>query len=247
MHDRVPADRPPRDAGAPLPSAVLEILYEDDALIFLNKPAGLVVQQRMYEPDEPFLHDLVLRHTSPAYLMQRLDRGTSGVIFFSKQSEINVRLTRQFEKKRIRKRYLALCDGELGEQQTIDAPIARAGAILFAVREGGKHAVTHLHPRAFSPSGSLVDILLETGRTHQIRVHLSAIGHPLAGDWLYGRKNAMRPMLHAAELEMTHPMTGQRLRVAAPVPGDFREEAERRGVASFTEDESRPERDRLTR
>jgi 23S rRNA pseudouridine1911/1915/1917 synthase len=226
---------------------LLHILYEDDALIFINKPPGLVVQQRMYEPDEPFLHDLVMRHTSPAYLMQRLDRGTSGVIFFSKRSELNVRLTRQFEKKSIRKRYLAICDGEIGEAQTIDAPIARAGAILFAVREGGKRAVTHVHPRLHTPMGSLVEILLETGRTHQIRVHLSAIGHALAGDWLYGRKNAVRPMLHAAELEMTHPLTGQRLRVAAPAPDDFLEEAAKRGIASRTEDKASSEMDRLTR
>ncbi|MFP5245054.1 MAG: RluA family pseudouridine synthase [Thermoanaerobaculia bacterium] len=208
----------------------LHILYEDDALLFINKPAGLVVQQRMYEPDEPFLHELVTRHTSPAYLMQRLDRGTSGVIFFSKRSELNVRLTRQFEQKRIRKRYLALCEGELAERQTIDAPIARVGVIKFAVRDGGKRAVTHVHPREATANGSLLDIVLETGRTHQIRVHLSAIGHPLAGDWLYGIVSAVRPMLHAAELEMLHPLTGQTLRVAAPVPDDFRTEAERRGI-----------------
>jgi 23S rRNA pseudouridine1911/1915/1917 synthase len=209
---------------------MLDILYEDESLLFINKPAGLVVQQRMFEPDEPFLHDLVQRHTSPAYLMQRLDRGTSGVIFFSKQSQLNVRLTRQFEKKRIRKTYLALCEGELGEGQTIDAPIARIGPIKFAVRDGGKRAVTHLRPITYSEDGSLVEITLETGRTHQIRVHLSAIGHPLAGDWLYGERNAVRPMLHAAELEMMHPLTNQPLRVAAPLPDDFREEAWRRGI-----------------
>lgn len=209
---------------------MLDILYEDESLLFINKPAGLVVQQRMFEPGEPFLHDLVQRHTSPAYLMQRLDRGTSGVIFFSKQSHLNVRLTRQFEKKRIRKIYLALCEGELAETQTVDAPIARIGPIKFAVRDGGKRAVTHLRPLAYSMDGSLVEVTLETGRTHQIRVHLSAIGHALAGDWLYGERNAARPMLHAAELEMTHPSTGQPLRVAAPLPGDFREEAERRGI-----------------
>ncbi len=215
----------------------LDILYEDAALIFINKPPGLVVQQRMFEPAEPFLHELVERHTSPAYLMQRLDRGTSGVIFFSKLSDMNVRLTRQFERKRIRKTYLALCDGELGEKQTIDAPIARIGAIKFGVRDEGKQAVTHVHPLAYSKEGSLLRIVLETGRTHQIRVHLAAIGHPLAGDWLYGEKNEARPMLHAAELEMTHPLTGQPLRVAAPVPDDFREAAGRRGVASLREDE----------
>lgn len=209
---------------------MLTILYEDESLIFIDKPPGLVVQQRVFDPGEPFLHQLVERHTSPVYLMQRLDRGTSGVIFFSKRSELNVRLTRQFEKKRIRKTYLALCEGELGERQTIDAPIARIGAIKFGVRDHGKRAVTHLRPLTYSMDGSVVEITLETGRTHQIRVHLSAIGHPLAGDWLYGERNAVRPMLHAAELEMTHPLTGQTLRVAAPLPDDFREEARRRGM-----------------
>jgi 23S rRNA pseudouridine1911/1915/1917 synthase len=208
----------------------LHVLYEDSALIFINKPAGLVVQQRMDQPDEEYLHELVTRHTSPAYLMQRLDRGTSGVIFFSKRSDINVRLTRQFERRRIRKTYLAICERELAEAQTIDAPIARVGAIKFAVRDEGKRAVTHLRPLHASRSGSLLEIELETGRTHQIRVHLSAIGHPLAGDWLYGDRGAVRPMLHAAELEMTHPLTGQLLRVRAPIPGDFEQELRRRGI-----------------
>ncbi len=208
----------------------LEILYEDAALIFVNKPAGIVVQQRMHEPGERFLHDLVEKHAGPVYLMQRLDRGTSGVMFFSRLSDINVRLTRQFERKRIRKHYLAICEGEVREKQTIDAPLARIGAIKFGVREGGKRAVTHLTPIEATASGSLLEIVLETGRTHQIRVHLAAIGHPLAGDWLYGERNAERPMLHAAELEMMHPLTNEPLRVAAPVPDDFRDEALRRGI-----------------
>lgn len=209
---------------------MIHVLYEDDSLIFIDKPAGIVVQQRMHEPDEPFLHDLVIKHSGPVYLMQRLDRGTSGVMFFSKRSDLNVRLTRQFERKRIRKRYLALTEGELAEKQTIDAPLARVGAIKFAVREGGKRAITHVDPIEAHQAGSLVAVQLETGRTHQIRVHLSAIGHPLAGDWLYGERSAARPMLHAAELEMTHPLTNERLRVTAPVPDDFREEARRRGI-----------------
>jgi len=208
----------------------LHILYEDSALIFIDKPAGLIVQRRMFAPDEPFLHDLVQRHTSPAFLMQRLDRGTSGVIFFSKLADVNAGLTRQFQRKRIRKTYLAICEGELAERRTIDAPIARTGTITFAVRDDGRRAVTHVAPIASSKAGSLVEIALETGRTHQIRVHLSAIGHPLAGDWLYGVRNDVRPMLHAAEIEMTHPLTNQRLRVAAPLPDDFSEEARRRGI-----------------
>jgi 23S rRNA pseudouridine1911/1915/1917 synthase len=208
----------------------LRVLHEDPALIFVDKPAGLVVQRRMFAPDEPCLHDLVQEHTSPAFLLQRLDRGTSGVMFFSKRADINAGLTRQFVRRQIRKTYLAICDGELTERRTIDAPIGRTGAITFGVRDDGKRAVTHVTPVASSSDGSVVAIVLETGRTHQIRVHLAAIGHPVAGDWLYGKPNAARPMLHAAELEMIHPVTGERLRVTAPVPDDFREEAGRRGM-----------------
>jgi 23S rRNA pseudouridine1911/1915/1917 synthase len=216
--------------GASSSEIALDVLYEDEQLIFVNKPPRLVVQ-RGYDPDEPILLDLVAVYAQqPVHLLQRLDRGTSGVIFFSKSSAMNVRITRQFEKKRVRKRYLALCEGELAEAQTIDAPIARVGAIKFAVRDDGKRCVTHVAPIVAAPAGSLVDVRLETGRTHQIRVHLSAIGHALAGDWLYGLRNAVRPMLHAAELEMTHPMTNKPLRVAAPVPADFLEEMERRGI-----------------
>jgi 23S rRNA pseudouridine1911/1915/1917 synthase len=213
-----------------IPSGELDILFEDDALIFVNKPAGIVVQPRMHHPDEPYLHAEVTRHTSPAYLLQRLDRGTSGVMFFSKREDANARLTRQFAQKRIGKRYLAICDGSLAERQTIDAPLARVGAIMFAVRAGGKTAITHVRPVHATPHGSLIELALETGRTHQIRVHLASIGHPVAGDWLYGRQNALRPMLHAAEIEMTHPLTNEPLRVRAPLPDDFLEEAIRRGL-----------------
>ena len=209
---------------------MLDVLYEDDVLLFVNKPPRLVVQ-RGYDPHEPILLDLVRAHAQgPVHLLQRLDRGTSGVIFFSKSSAMNVRITRQFERKKIKKRYLAIAEGELAEKQTIDAPIARVGAIKFAVGDGGRRAVTHIEPLSATPDGSLLAITLETGRTHQIRVHLSAIGHPLAGDWLYGERNASRPMLHAAELEMMHPATNTPLCVAAPLPEDFREELERREI-----------------
>jgi RluA family pseudouridine synthase len=214
---------------------MLDILYEDDALLFLNKPPNIVVQ-RGYDPDEPVLLDLAIAHAGHLFLMQRLDRGTSGVIFFSKQSDINAKLTRQFEKRVIRKRYLALCEGELAVPQTIDAPLARIGPISFGVRSEGKRAVTSAVPIHASRAGSLLSITLHTGRTHQIRVHLAAIGHALAGDWLYGQRNAVRPMLHAAELFMTHPTTNAPLRVAAPVPDDFTEEAAARGIVSRGED-----------
>jgi 23S rRNA pseudouridine1911/1915/1917 synthase len=219
-------------AIAPVP---LDILYEDDALLFVNKPAGIVVQ-RGYDAEEPVLVDTAMQHTQPVFLMQRLDRGTSGVMFFSKLASINANLTRQFEGKRIRKRYVALCEGELGEKQTIDAPLIRIGPISFGVGDGGKRALTIVTPLRATPGGSLVAVDLLTGRTHQIRVHLAAIGHPLAGDWLYGQRNEVRPMLHARELSMTHPLTNEPLRVAAPVPEDFRETAVTRGIVSRTED-----------
>jgi 23S rRNA pseudouridine1911/1915/1917 synthase len=207
----------------------VNILFEDDALLFVNKPPDIVVQ-RGYDPDEPVLLELAMAYAGHLYLMQRLDRRTSGVMFFSKRADINAKLTRQFETKRIRKRYLALTEGELGERQTIDAPLARIGPISFGVRDGGKRAITKVTPVASGATGSLVAILLLTGRTHQIRVHLAAIGHPLIGDWLYGARNAPRPMLHAAELTMTHPVSNQPLRVAAPLPEDFPATAAERGL-----------------
>jgi RluA family pseudouridine synthase len=213
----------------------MDILYEDDALLFVNKPAGIVVQ-RGYDVDEPVLLETAMLHTQPLFLMQRLDRGTSGVMFFSKLASINANLTRQFEQKRIRKRYVAICEGELGERQTIDAPLIRIGPISFGVGDGGKRALTIVTPLRATPAGSLVAVDLLTGRTHQIRVHLAGIGHPLAGDWLYGQRNEARPMLHARELSMTHPLRNEPLRVAAAVPDDFRHVAAERGIMSRSED-----------
>ncbi len=215
---------------------MLSILYEDDALLFINKPPGIAVQTPL--KPEPCLLDDIQKHAPGAFLMQRLDRGTSGVMFFSKLAGINAKLTRAFETKDIRKRYLALVRGKLAEGQIIDAPIARIGAIKFAVRDDGKRAVTVVAPRRATPRGSLVCLELRTGRTHQIRVHLAAIGHPLLGDWLYGARDAARPMLHSAELVMTHPLTRQRLRVAAPPPEDFVSCAAERGIMSRDEDET---------
>jgi RluA family pseudouridine synthase len=228
-----PATRQPGNQATRQP--MLDVLYEDETLLFVNKPPNIVVQ-RGYDPDEPVLVEEAIAYAGHLYLMQRLDRGTSGVIFFSKRAEINARLTRYFETKQIRKRYLALCEGGLGEAQTIDAPLARIGPISFGVRDHGKRAITIVRPLRATARGSLVAIELKTGRTHQIRAHLAAIGHALIGDWLYGERNASRPMLHAAELAMPHPLTNAPLRVAAPAPEDFREAARGRGIVSRSED-----------
>src|SRR5512132_3848036 len=144
---------------------VLSILYEDDALIFVNKSPDIVVQ-RGYDADEPVLLDQVKAHAGHVFLMQRLDRGTSGVMFFSKRTDVNAKLTRQFERKRIRKGYIALTEGQLGQPQSIDAPLLRIGPITFGVRDGGKRAITHVQPLVATVEGSVVSIRLETGRTH---------------------------------------------------------------------------------
>jgi RluA family pseudouridine synthase len=209
---------------------MIEILYEDDALIFVNKRPDIVVQ-RGYDPHEPVLLDEVMQHAGPVFLMQRLDRGTSGVMFFSKRADLNANLTRQFERKHIAKRYVAIAEGCLAERQTIDAPLARIGPISFGVREEGKRAITEVDPVEATAGGSFVSVVLRTGRTHQIRVHLAAIGHPLAGDWLYGSRNAPRPMLHSIELAMRHPLTAQPLLVRAPIAEDFSEELAQRGLS----------------
>ena len=95
-----------------------------------------------------------------------------------------------------------------------------------------QRAVTDVTPLHATANGSFLSLLLRTGRTHQIRAHLAAIGHPLVGDWLYGQRNAVRPMLHAEEIAMTHPLTNTALRVAAPIPDDFQDEASRRGIVT---------------
>ncbi len=207
-------------------TAPFPILYEDAHLLFVNKPAGIVVQPSR-DPAEPFLFEAVAAYLraggQEAFLLQRLDRDTTGVMFFSKSSTVNAHLTRQFEQRQIRKTYAAVAVGRVGEAQLIDAPIGRVGPILFGVRATGKRALTEIDPVAWLKESTLLRIRLLTGRTHQIRVHLASIGHPLLGDWLYGERDACRPRLHARVVEMTHPATGDPLVVAAPLPADFLE------------------------
>ncbi len=214
----------------------VQILYEDEALIFVNKPGDIVVQ-RAYDADEPVLYENVSSYLAAknesAFLMQRLDRGTSGVIFFSKLSSVNANLTRQFEQKRITKTYTALTHGRILCEQLIDAPLLRIGPISFGVRAAGKRALTVVKPLCSTGTATLAGIRLLTGRTHQIRVHLAAIDHPLIGDWLYGARDAARPMLHAARLDMRHPQTNEPLVVEAPLPEDFIEEMRARGLQPF--------------
>lgn len=216
------------------PFTPLEILFEDPYLLFVNKPAGIVVQ-RGYDADEPVLlervNEYLAEEGSPGILMQRLDRGTSGVLFFSKDPAINRNLTRQFEQKTIVKTYLAIAEGEVFPQR-IDAPLLRVGPISFGVRPTGKRAITSISVIEKTDTSSLLEIGLLTGRTHQIRVHLAAIGHALVGDWLYGQRNEARPMLHARRLQMKHPRSSEPISVTAPIPDDFLQTLQERGLSA---------------
>ena len=203
----------------------LSILHEDDYLVCVAKPAGMLAQQA-YDSEEPNLHHLMIERAKArgeeVFLMQRLDRGTSGVMFFTKRSEVNSIVTRAFERKEISKTYLALVEGAVRVREVIEAPIDRIGPISFGVRPGGRKAITRVEPLVSSDQATLVRLELMTGRTHRIRVHLSAIGHPLVADWLYGTEEEdMRPMLHAWRLEMNHPKTREALEVVASLPRDF--------------------------
>jgi 23S rRNA pseudouridine1911/1915/1917 synthase len=213
--------------------SALQILYEDEALLFVDKPAGMVVQ-RSHDLEEPVLFELAAAYLRKkgegAWLLQRLDRGTTGVIFFSKQAELNGRLTRMFELRQIHKRYVALVHGRIDAPLEIDAPLRRVGPISFGVRDDGKRSVTRARPRLSSDLASYIELDLLTGRTHQIRVHMAHAGHPLIGDWLYGERDASRPMLHSESIELPHPVTRELLRVESPLPEDFLDEARTRGV-----------------
>lgn len=212
---------------------LLRILRTDDDLLFVNKPPGIVVQ-RGWDPDEPVLFELAdawaRERGSQAFLLQRLDRGTSGVLFFSLSSGVNRALTRQFERREISKKYVALVRGRLEQTLDLEGPIARVGPISFGVRPEGKAARTLVEPLLVGDRATLVAVRLMSGRTHQIRVHLSHAGHPLVGDWLYGERDDVRPMLHSWALSMQHPRTREQLEIQAAIEGDMLASARNWGV-----------------
>jgi len=209
----------------------LDILYEDEEIIAVNKPAGLVVHPGPGNWKGTFVNALLyhcqtLEKTDAIRpgIVHRLDKDTSGVLVAAKTARMHGLLSDLFAKRTIEKHYLALCIG-CPKSQTIDAPIGRhpTQRKLMTVVETGKAARTHFEVVKAGEKFSLLDINLETGRTHQIRVHLKFINHPILGDEVYGKKlfGAERQMLHAYTLTFTHPITGQLLTLKAPIPEDM--------------------------
>ncbi len=205
----------------------LSVIYEDDTLLVVDKPPYLAVHPSAFKP-EPTLANAVVGYyqrqgVSHAFRpTNRLDRNTSGLLLTAKNSHIAYALAHKVEKT-----YLAIVLGRLEGAGVIDQPIRiKDGCcITREVGEGGKKSVTHYEALATDGEVSLVRLRLETGRTHQIRVHMSWLGFPLAGDTMYGTDETVMPRhaLHCAEMRFVHPLTGETVSLHSPLPSDMRQ------------------------
>ncbi|MDE2786299.1 MAG: RluA family pseudouridine synthase [Chloroflexota bacterium] len=223
---RSPADLVPQDIPV---SAV----YEDEHLIVVDKPAGLPVHPGPGHPDGTLVNALLARcpdirgiggQLRPG-IVHRLDLDTSGLMVVAKTQRAHQCLTEQLKNREFRKEYLAVAVGMVTpESGTIDAPIARdpRHRQKMAVDAGGRAARTHYETLEELEGHTLLNLVLETGRTHQIRVHLAYLGYPLLGDAVYGKASALtsRQFLHAARLGFLHPITGDWMQHSSDIPGD---------------------------
>ena len=231
--------RPPEEAIGLIPEAVdFDVLYEDHDVIVVDKPAGVVVHPGSGRSSGTLAAGLLARYPEVEGvgaidrwgLVHRLDKDTSGALLVGRNQAAFEDLTNQLRRREIARVYTALVEGQIGAATgTIEAPIGRDPVLPTrrAIAHSGKHARTHYEMvRYFERSNvSLLEVRLETGRTHQIRVHMSAIDHPVVGDTLYRatRKDlgCPRTFLHASRLEFTHPRTVEPMSVQAPLPDDL--------------------------
>ncbi len=224
-------------AAAAAEAIDLDIMHEDAALLVLNKPAGLVVHPGSGNWQGTMLNGL-LHHCPPlagiprAGIVHRLDKDTSGLLVVAKTLEAQTDLVRQLQARTVARHYLALVHGVVARDGSVDAPIGRhpTQRTRMAVTEHGRAARTHYQVLERFTRASLLECRLDTGRTHQIRVHLQSIGHPLVGDPVYraGRgappgalADFKRQALHAFRLGLVHPASGESLQWEAPAPADM--------------------------
>ena len=239
--ERLAWEAPPAlPPATPRPEALpLAVRYEDEHLLVVAKPAGLVVHPAPGHPSGTLVNALLGRagtRLSAAGggdrpgIVHRLDKDTSGLLLVAKDDATHAALGHALAARRVSRRYLALTQGHLPPGGTIDAPVGRhpRDRKRMAVVQGGRRAVTHWRVLATFPAVDLLEVALDTGRTHQIRVHLAHLRHPVAGDRAYGADPALaarlgleRPFLHAFQLAFTHPATGERLELTEPLPPDL--------------------------
>ena len=210
----------------------LDLVYEDEDLVVVNKAPGILVHPGHGHFDDTVGNFLMWHYRqtgeeSDFHPVHRLDKGTSGLLVVAKHPHSQEKLKNQLHTGDFRRVYLAVCDGAPPEAEgVIDAPIGVVDGSLMArqVRPDGQSARTRYRVVERFPHRSLVELELDTGRTHQIRVHMAHIDCPLTGDFLYGREDKAlisRPALHSAHLEICHPITGERLTFTAPLPEDM--------------------------
>lgn len=211
----------------------IDIVYEDEDIIVVNKPAGMPVHPSLNNYENSLANALMYYYQKQGKpfifrCSNRLDRDTSGLTVIAKHMVSSSILSKMGVRHEITREYLAITRGSLSPSDgTINAPIGRAGSSLIERKidfEEGEHAVTHYHVMTEKNGHSLVSLMLETGRTHQIRVHMKYIGHPLVGDYLYNpdMEYISRQALHSYRLSFTHPITGKDMEFTAPLPADMR-------------------------
>jgi 23S rRNA pseudouridine1911/1915/1917 synthase len=223
----------PGAVEAPDDSVAFEIVYEDEYLLVVDKPAGVVVHPAAGHRTGTLAQALSGVAAggpdgSRAGIVHRLDRDTSGLMVVARSDEVHRALTRSLAKRTLRREYLALVDGRPEARTgTIDAPIGRdrRDRTLHSIdTDAPRDARTHFEIERMLPGSTLLRVVLETGRTHQIRVHMGAIGHPVCGDPQYGvagRYGLRRQFLHAARLAFPHPVTGAEIDVRSELPADL--------------------------
>lgn len=225
---------PEETSDFPAEDIPINVLYEDDDLMFINKQPGVIVHPTKGHPMHTIANGIMkyMQDNNQTYKIRfanRIDMDTSGIVIVAKNANSQHDISHQMRTNAVHKQYIAIVNGVIARDAfTIDKPIGRPNEESIqrtVLAEGGKNAITDVKVLERFDNHTLVEVTLHTGRTHQIRVHLTHIGHPITGDHLYGGdapELMNRQALHAAKMELKHPMTSETLEIEAPLPDDMK-------------------------